>query len=281
MTPPSADTRPEDTGPDALDRGGGTALRAAVLTSTRAPGLERLLERSGTVTAPYRVVGVVASDPDSGALSAAEEAGLPTAVRDPRAFCDRRGVPVEDERARRAFDRDLASLLRELGAEAVVMCGYLWIATRALLDAFPRRVFNIHDADLRIRDEADVPVYRGLRSSLDAVRAGEEETRTTVHVATERVDVGPPLLVSRPFPVHPMVTQAREWGAEDLLEAYAYAQREWMMRACWGPLLDRTLELLAGGRLEIEGGRVLVDGEPAPREYRDRREPARLAAGQL
>lgn len=246
-------------------------LRVGILTSARAPGIERLLERSGGRGAPYRIVGVVASDPESTALPAARAAALPAAVHDPEAFCRERGTSTADGEARRAFDRGLARQLRSLGAEAVVMCGYLWIATRGLLDAFPDRVINIHDADLTIRNEEGVPLYRGLRSTRDAVLAGEPETRSTVHVATERVDVGPPLVVSRPFPVHRMVEQAREWRAEDLLEAYAYAQREWMMRASWGSLLDRALELMADGRIEVRSdGPARVDGAPAPLELDER-----------
>lgn len=257
-------------------------LRAGVLTSSRAPGLERLLERSTKPGAPYRVAAVVASDPASEALDAVREAGVPAAVHDPEAFCERIGTSTGDRQARRAHDRAVARTLRRAGAEAVVMCGYLWIATPALLSAFPDRVLNIHDADLTIRDEEGIPVYRGLRSTREAVRAGEPETRTTVHLATERVDVGPPVLLSRAFPVHPMTEDARRWEAEDLLSAYAYAQREWMMHACWGAMLDRALELLARGRIRVPGGGpVTVEGEPAPLVFDERIEsaPRRVAGG--
>ena len=260
-------------------RTAGDPLPVAVLTSARAPGLERLLERSAGRGAPYRIVSVVASDPESSALPAAESAGVATEVRCPEAFCRRRGADVGDRVARRAFDRRLVDWLRASGAEAVLMCGYLWIATGELLAAFPDRVFNIHDADLTLRDGNGVPLYRGLRSTRDAVVAGEPETRSTVHLATERVDVGPPLLLSRPFPVHPMVEDARAWRDEDLLKAYAYAQREWMMKACWGALLDRALELEAAGRIGVlDDGRVTVDGEPAPAELNERRRGVGTAA---
>lgn len=262
---------------------GGEPLRVGILTSARAPGLERLLARSRTSATPYRVVAVVGSDRDGTGLQAAREAGLPTAVRDPEAFCAGRGAPVGDPEARCEFDRRVVAHLRRHGAEAVAMCGYLWIATEALLAAFPDAVFNIHDADLTIRDAGGEPRYRGLRSTRDALAAGEPETRTTVHVATERVDVGPPVLLSRAFPVPAMVEDARRWGADDLLSACAYAQREWMMRSCWGPLLDRTLELLARGRLRVpDEGPVTVDGRAAPRTFDERLdsgETRRVAGG--
>lgn len=270
----------------ALGRGAGgpteRPLRVGVLTSARAPGMERLLARSRTPAPPYRVVAVVASDEDGTGLEAARRAGIRTTVHDPEAFCAERGAPVADPDARRAFDRGVVDTLRTSGVEAVAMCGYLWIATEVLLAAFPDAVLNVHDADLTIRDADGEPRYPGLRSTRDAVRAGEPETRTTVHLATERVDVGPPLLVSRPFPVHPMVESARRWEADDLISAYAYAQREWMMRACWGPLLDRALSLLARGRIRRAHGRILVDGRPAPRVVDERDSspaPAARAAG--
>lgn len=263
-------------------RSGRDPLRVAVLTSARAPGLGRLLERSAGNGAHYRIVGLVASEPESSALPMAESAGVPTGVQDPEAFCRSRGAEIGHRGAREAFDRQLSRRLRALGAEAVVMCGYLWIATDVLLEAFPDRVFNIHDADLTLRDRDGVPRYRGLRSTRDAVFAGEPETRSTVHLATERVDVGPPLLISGPFPVHPMVDEAREWRAEDLLKAYAYAQREWMMKASWGRLLDRTLELEARGRIRIgDHGRAAVDGEPAPLELDGRSAGAPAGAASL
>lgn len=263
-------------------RSGSDPLSVGVLTSSRAPGLERLLARSAEPAPPYRVVAVVGSEESGDGLETARGAGVWTAVHDPESFCAERGAPTDDAEARRAFDRRLVRALRRRGVEAVVMCGYLWIATGELLEAFPDAVLNIHDADLTIRDADGEPRYRGLRSTRDAVAAGEPETRTTVHLATERVDVGPPVLLSRAFPVHPMTDDARRWEAEDLLSAYAYAQRDWMMRSCWGPMLNRALELLARGRIRVPaGGPVTVDGKPAPLLFDERIESAsrRVAGG--
>lgn len=77
-------------------------------------------------------------------------------------------------------------------------------------------------------------------------------------------DAGPPLLRSWGFPVHSLVADARRWGAQDVLRAYAYAHRECMMRAVWGRLLRETIALLHGGALQVRHGRALVDGIPAP-----------------
>jgi folate-dependent phosphoribosylglycinamide formyltransferase PurN len=96
------------------------------------------------------------------------------------------------------------------------------------------------------------------------VFAGEPETRSTVHLVTPEVDVGPLLVRSWAFPTHPLVAAARAWGAADILKAYAYAQREWMMRAAWGRLLTRTLMLFAAGTVRVTGGRATIAGAPGP-----------------
>jgi hypothetical protein len=83
---------------------------------------------------------------------------------------------------------------------------------------------------------------------------------------TAELDVGPLLLRSAPFPVHPLVADARRWGATDIVRAYAYAQREWMLRAAWGPLLRETVRLFATGGVRALGGRAVIGGVLGPLE---------------
>ena len=166
-------------------------------------------------------------------------------LHDLRSFCDGRGGRIGDLGLRREFDAATVHLLDPYRPDLVVLCGYLHVLTAPMLDRFPDRILNIHDADLRLMGADGLPRYRGLRSTRDAVMAGESETRSTVHLVTPNVDVGPVLLLSAPFPVHPMVADARRWGATDILKACAFAQREWMMRACWGPLLAEAIALMA------------------------------------
>jgi hypothetical protein len=112
-----------------------------------------------------------------------------------------------------------------------------------MLEAYPQRIVNLHDADLTIMDSEGRPRYRGLHSTYAAIAAGEPETRTTAHLVNGELDGGPVLFRSARFPVHPMVEDAIRWGAVDLLRAYAYAQREWMMRSAWGPMLKHAIRL--------------------------------------
>lgn len=178
-------------------------LNVAVLCSKRAPGLEALRERVN--------------------VACVLERQLP------------RG------RNREAFDAMTATLLFPYDVDAVVLLGYLYILTAPMLDAYPGRIVNVHDSDLTLRDDRGGPRYPGLHATRDAIIAGEHETRSSVHLVTKHLDAGPVLARSNPFPVAPFVTVAAARGEHDIVRAYAYAQREWMMRSTWGALAAEAL----------------------------------------
>jgi len=127
---------------------------------------------------------------------------------------------------RDAYDAETASMLR--GCDIVVLLGYPFIITEPLLDAFPGRIVNVHDSDL--------PHYPGLHATRDAIYAGEHETRSSAHIVTAQLDAGPVIARSAAFPVASFAHEAVARGEHDIVRAYAYAQREWMMRSTWGAL---------------------------------------------
>jgi folate-dependent phosphoribosylglycinamide formyltransferase PurN len=132
-------------------------------------------------------------------------------------------------------------VLHRLGVDTVLLLGYVYRITAPLLDAFPNRILNIHDSDL--------PKYPGLHATRDAVEAGERFTRSAIHIVTPQIDAGPVVARSKPFEVAPFAYAAAEAGEKDIVRAYAYAQREWMMRSAWGELAVRALEMVAAGEL--------------------------------
>jgi folate-dependent phosphoribosylglycinamide formyltransferase PurN len=217
-------------------------LRVAVLCSTRAPGLTDLVYGDANRGRLYDLVLAVTSDPDCRTLATLDAVRIPVAIHDIRRFYAQRGAARRDLAVRREYDRWTARTLRDVEVDLVVLCGYLHVLTDPMLAAFPQRVINIHDADLTLTGDDGLPRYRGLHATRDALFAGEPETRSSVHVVTAAVDAGPLLVRSGPFPTHPLVADARRLGATDVLNAYAYAQREWMMRTAWGALLGRAVE---------------------------------------
>ncbi len=143
--------------------------------------------------------------------------------------------PPAERSGRASFDRETAALLHAAGADVVLLVGYLYVVTEPLLRAFPDRILNAHDGTAQ---------YPGLHATRDAIIAGEIETVSIVHIVTPDLDRGPVLARSAPFPVALFAYGAVVAGEMDIVRAYAYAHREWMMRSAWSDLVVRALERL-------------------------------------
>lgn len=197
-------------------------LNVAVLCSKRAPGLPELLARRND---SFDVSCIVTTHENA----VIDAPGIPVISHPIRAYADRR-----------TYDAMTLHVLRQLDVDAVLLLGYLYVVTDVLLSRFPHRVFNIHDSDLTIRNSEGERKYVGLRSTRDAILAGERETRSTLHLVTEKLDGGPILSLSPAFPVAPWIHDAVAAQQTDIVKAYAYAQREWMMRSAWGEMAARV-----------------------------------------
>jgi len=76
----------------------------------------------------------------------------------------------------------LVEYLREAGVELVVLAGYMRMVKAPLLDAFPRRIINIHPSLL--------PAFPGLEAWTQALTAGAAKTGCTVHYVDAGMDTG-------------------------------------------------------------------------------------------
>jgi phosphoribosylglycinamide formyltransferase-1 len=157
-------------------------LALAVLVSGEGTTLEALAEAIAGGHLPARIELVVADRPHAPAIERARRRGLPTAV------LPFRGTSPSD------WSDRLTALLRERGAELVLLAGFLAILPPEFLRAWTGRTLNVHPALL--------PRYGGSgmygRHVHEAVlRSGDAETGVTVHLATEEVDAGPVLWQER------------------------------------------------------------------------------------
>jgi len=205
-------------------------LRVGVLCSKRAPGLDALLHHPARRVF-FDIDCVITSE------LAFPECGVPVVTHPIRSFYDDFGASIRDMEVRRHYDDSTAEVLRHIGVDVVVLLGYRYVVTERMLSAFPHRIFNVHDSDL--------PRYPGLHATRDAIMAGENETRSTVHLVTARLDSGPVMARSEAFPVARFAHEAALAGETDIVRAYAFAHREWMMRCTWGDLVVNVLEQVA------------------------------------
>jgi phosphoribosylglycinamide formyltransferase-1 len=115
---------------------------------------------------------VVSNKPDAYALVRAEKLGVPTAVAPKPELND---------------PQVMMPLLQKYNIQFIVLAGFLPLVPNFLVDAFPRKIINIHPALL--------PKYGGKgmwgHHVHEAVKAaGETETGMTVHYVTPVCDSG-------------------------------------------------------------------------------------------
>ena len=230
-------------------------LRLAILTSSSAPGLTDLLadKNRGSV---FEISAVVSSETSFAQHSLLDRAGVPLLMQPVR--------PRRNLNARYDDDYSLAEVLARLTPDYVVLDGYRYITTEPLLATFPNRMIALHDADLTRRDEDGRRLFTGLHAVRDALLAGEEETRCSAFIVTEKVGEGPLVLLSGAYAAGPLAADARARGDADLLLDYAALHRRWMLADGYGKMLVRLAELLAGGNVQIVGDSAWIDGAPGP-----------------
>lgn len=230
-------------------------LKVAVLCSRRAPGLLQLLNRDPRRGHDYDVVCCLSSEETFDEQVGVERRGIPCIPRPVRPFYHARGARLRDLSVRAEYDAETRRILELYHPDLLLLDGYLLLLTQPVLEAFDGRIVNVHHSDLLLRDDSGKPRYPGLRAVADALIAGESETRVSSHLVTERVDDGPVILRSWPFPVADVAAWARAREAWDVLRAVSWAHQEWMLREAWWPMLARSIEL-AGSAMKAPGARL-------------------------
>jgi phosphoribosylglycinamide formyltransferase-1 len=85
-------------------------------------------------------------------------------------------------------------MLRESGVEMVVLAGFMRVLKAPMLEAFPRKILNIHPSLL--------PLFPGLMAWKQALQAGHQVTGCTVHYVDDKIDHGD-ILAQREVPILP------------------------------------------------------------------------------
>jgi folate-dependent phosphoribosylglycinamide formyltransferase PurN len=232
-------------------------LRVALLCSHRAPGLLYLLNRCPDRGVTYEIVCCLTSEQTFAEENRVERRGVPTLVHPIREFYGARGESLHDMGVRASYDRVSFDRIEPFYPDVVLLDGYLYLVTSPLLERFCGRIFNLHYSDLTMRHPDGSPLFPGLHAVRDALAAGCQETRATVHLVDEVPDGGAPIVRSWAFPVSPLVEELRSQAAPDIvkvnnaLSAYTYAHQEWMMRTVAGPLMAGALRLVASGTVDF------------------------------
>jgi len=160
-------------------------LRLGILGSGKGSNFRAILEAIQAGNLPAEVAIVISDVPGAGILKLAEDAGIPTLTLNESQYKTRLSPEVEDE---------LIAALKKADITLVVLAGYMRMVKAPLLDAFPRRIINIHPSLL--------PKFPGLAAWRQALEAGEKVTGCTVHFVDEGMDTGE-ILARAEVPVLP------------------------------------------------------------------------------
>ncbi|MHB8382959.1 MAG: phosphoribosylglycinamide formyltransferase [Candidatus Binataceae bacterium] len=179
----------------------------------------------GDLRAEIRVV--ISNRATAGGLERARKAGIPAQLIDHRKFPSR-----ED------FDRAVLATMRAHAVELVVCAGFMRLFSPVMIEAFPNRILNTHNALL--------PSFPGIHGPREALEYGVKIAGCTVFFVTEGVDSGP-IIIQAAVPVLPGDDEAR------LSERIKTAEHR---------ILPQAIRLYQEGRLEVSGRKVIVREHP-------------------
>ena len=193
------------------------------LISGRGSNFEAIVNTAQKERWPVTFTGVIANHSAAKGLDFAHSQGIPAFAIEHREYA-----------SRESFDTALMAKIDELGADLVVLAGFMRILTPGFIRHFEGRLMNIHPALL--------PAFPGLHTHERALEAGVAEHGATVHFVTEGVDEGP-IICQASVPV-------LQDDDADILAARVLAAEH--------QIYPRAVKWFLDGRLRIEGNQVQV-----------------------
>ena len=207
-------------------------LSIVTLISGRGSNFEAIVKTAQKERWPVKFAGVIANHSAAKGLEFARLQGIPAFV-----------VEHKEHAARESFDKALIEKIDELGADLVVLAGFMRILTPGFIRHFEGRLINIHPALL--------PAFPGLHTHERALEAGVQEHGATVHFVTEGVDEGP-IICQASVPV------CEGDDADTLAARVLVAEHQ---------IYPRAVKWFLDGRLRIEGNQVKLQ-PPEPQFFK-------------
>jgi phosphoribosylglycinamide formyltransferase 1 len=205
-------------------------LKIGVMVSGGGTNLQAILDaiENGTL-ADCRVVTVVSSRPDAGALARAGNAGISSAVFSRSEYPD-------------PYARDAGILSHMLlhGVQLVVLAGFLSLIGNRLISAYPQAILNVHPS--LIPSFCGKGFY-GIIPHRKALEYGVKVTGATVHFVDPEYDSGPIVLQK--------AVAVLEGDTPETLQRRVMEEAEWK-------LLPEAIRLYAAGKLQVNGRHVTV-----------------------
>ena len=208
-------------------------VKTAVLVSGGGTNLQAILDSHLFGDLPNcELTAVISSNPDAYALQRAQMAKVPTYVVDVSVFPNRQ-----------SFCNAILDKLRDLDIELVVLAGFLYVLSPAIVKEYSNRMINIHPSL--------IPAfcgdgYYGLRVHEEALAYGAKISGATAHFVTEECDAGP-IILQKPVLI-------QEGDTPKALQRRIMEEAEWK-------ILPEAIKLYCQGRLSVDGRIVHIAPE--------------------
>ena len=157
--------------------------KIVVLISGHGMNLQALIDACKSSYINAEIVGVFSNQSDAFGLQRAKSAGIFH-----RTFLRSNYADNLD------MDRHIGDEIDNLGADLIVLAGYMKILSAEFTHRFAGKILNIHPSLL--------PKYSGLHTYQRAMEAGETEHGMTIHFVNEKVDGGAIVLQAK-VPIFP------------------------------------------------------------------------------
>ncbi|MFZ7343536.1 phosphoribosylglycinamide formyltransferase [Avibacterium volantium] len=203
--------------------------KIVVLISGEGQTLQSIINACKAGDIPAQICAVIANKANAYGLQRAKMAEIPTALFERKDYADNL-----------AMDRAIGDYIAELGADLIVLAGYMKILTAEFTQRFAGKVLNIHPSLL--------PKYPGLHTYQRALEAGDQEHGTTVHFVNEEVDGGAIVLQAK-VPIFP------DDEVSDIEQRVKYQEQQ---------IYPLVIKWFVTARLTFQNGSAYLDGKCLP-----------------
>lgn len=148
-------------------------LRIGVLGSGAGSNFDAIRAAIADGSLAAEIVCVISDHNDSGIITHAREAGLPSFYVNPG---------PHPKRFPDSAQKEVCEHLQRANVDVVVLAGFMRILREPVLTEFQNRIINLHPSLL--------PKFPGSDAVQRAIDEGELETGTTIHIVTAQVDAG-------------------------------------------------------------------------------------------
>ena len=205
-------------------------LKVVVLVSGGGTNLQAIIDavQVGTIT-NTEIVGVISNNKNAYALERAASAGIANRCISPKDFA-----------SRAEFNQELLRAVDEMGADLVVLAGFLVVIPEMMIEKYRNRIINIHPS---LSPSFCGTGFYGLKVHEAALEKGVKVVGATVHFVDEGTDTGAIILQK--------AVEVEQGDTPEVLQRRVMEQAEWK-------ILPQAIDMIANGKVSVVDGKTVI-----------------------